>query len=40
MKAAPGKSQFLLTRVKFLGHINEGTTITLLKSQSDATLNF
>ena len=27
MKAAPDKSHSLLTRVKFLGHIIEGTTI-------------
>ena len=28
MKAAPDKSQFFLTRVKFLGHIIENHTIT------------
>ena len=29
MKAAPDKSHFFLTRVKFLGHIIERNTITL-----------
>ena len=32
MKAAPEKSHFFLTRVKFLGHIIERNTITPLKS--------
>ena len=32
MKAAPDKSYFFLTRVKFLQHIIEGNTITPLKS--------
>ena len=36
MKAAPDKSHFLLTRVKFLGHIIEKNTITPLKSRIDA----
>ena len=36
MKAAPDKSYFVSTRVKFLGHINEKKTITLLKSRIDA----
>ena len=36
MKAVPHKSQFFLTRVKFLGHIIEKNTITLLKSRIDA----
>ena len=36
MKAAPDKSHFCLTRVKFLGHIIESTTITPLKSQIHA----
>ena len=36
MKAAPDKSHFFLTRVKFLGHIIEKDTITSLKSQIDA----
>ena len=36
MKAAPDKSHFFLTRVKFLGHIIEGNTITPLKSRIDA----
>ena len=36
MKAAPDKSHFFLTRVKFLGHIIERNTITLLKSRIDA----
>ena len=36
MKAAPGELHFILTRVKFLGHINEGTTITPLKPLIDA----
>ena len=36
MKAAPDKSHFFLTRVKFLGHIIERDTITLLKSRINA----
>ena len=36
MKAAPDKSHFFLTPVKFLGHINDVTTITPLESQIDA----
>ena len=36
MKAAPDKSPFFLTRVKFLGHIIEKDTITPLKSRIDA----
>ena len=36
MKAAPDKSQFFLTRVKFLEHIIEKNTITSLKSRTDA----
>ena len=36
IKAAPDKSHFLLTRVKFLGHIIEINTITPLKSRIDA----
>ena len=36
MKAVPDKSLFFLTRVKFLGHINEINTITRLKSRIDA----
>ena len=36
MKAAPDKSPFFLTRVKFLGHIIERNTITPLKSRIDA----
>ena len=36
MKAVPDKSHFFLTRVKFLGHIIENNTITLLKSQKHA----
>ena len=35
MKAAPDKSHFFLTRVKFLGHIIEKNNITPLKSQID-----
>ena len=37
MKATPDKSQFLLLRVKFLGHIIERKNITPLKSRKDAT---
>ena len=40
MKAAPAKSHFSLTRVKFLGHIIERNTITPLKSRIDAIQNF
>ena len=36
MKAAPDKSNFFLTRVKFLGHIIESNTITQLKSRIHA----
>ena len=36
MKTAPDKSNFYLTRVKFLGHIIEKDTLTPLKSQIDA----
>ena len=36
MKAAPDKSYFFLTRVKFLGHIIERNTITPLKSRIDS----
>ena len=36
MKAAPDKSHFFLTRVKFLGHIIKKDTITPLKSRIDA----
>ena len=36
LKAAPDKSQFFLTRVKFLGHNIERGIITLLKSRTDA----
>ena len=36
MKAAPDKSHFFLTRVKFRGHIMEKDTITPLKSRIDA----
>ena len=36
LKAAPDKSHFFLTRVKFLGHIIERNTITPLKSRIDA----
>ena len=36
MKAAPDKSHFFLTRVKFLGHIIERNTITPLKSRIHA----
>ena len=35
-KAAPDKSHFFLTRVKFLGHIIEKKIITILKSRIDA----
>ena len=36
MKADPDKSHFLLTRIKFLGHIIEENTITPLKSPKEA----
>ena len=36
LKAAPDKSHFFLTRVKFLGHNFERNTITPLKSRIDA----
>ena len=36
LKAAPGKSHFFLTRVKFLGHIIKRNTITPLKSRIHA----
>ena len=36
MKAAPDKSHFIFTRVKFLGHIIEKNTITPMKSRIDA----
>ena len=36
MKAAPDKSHFFLTRVKFLGHIIKRNTITPLKSRIQA----
>ena len=36
MKAAPYKSHFFLTCVKFLGHTIEGKTIAPLKSRIDA----
>ena len=37
MKAAPDKSHFFLTRIKFLGHIIERNTITPLKSRKTPT---
>ena len=40
LKAAPDKSHFFLTRVKFLGHNIEQNTITPLKSRIDAIQNF
>ena len=40
MKTAPYKSPFLLNCVKLLGHIFEGNTITLLKSNKDAIFKF
>ena len=40
MKAAPDKSNFFLTRVKFLGHIIKKNTITPLKSRTDAIQKF
>ena len=36
MKAAPNKSHFFLTPVKFIGHYIEGNTITPLKFRIDA----
>ena len=36
LKAAPDKSHFFLTRVKFLGHNIERNTITPIKSRIDA----
>ena len=36
MKAAPDKSHFFLTRVKFIGHFIENNTITPLKSRIHA----
>ena len=36
LKAAPDKSRFFLTRLKFLGHNIEQNTITPLKSRIDA----
>ena len=36
MKAAPDKSDFFLTRVKFLGHVFETNPITPIKSRIDA----
>ena len=36
MKAAPNKSHFFLTRVKFLGHNIERNTITPIKTRIDA----
>ena len=38
MNVAPDKSLFFLTRVKFLGYIIEGNTITPLKFRIDATI--
>ena len=40
MKAAPDKSHFFITRIKFLGHIVEKKTITQLKAREDAIQNF
>ena len=37
LKAAPDKSHFFLTRLKFLGHKIKPNKITLLKSRIDAT---
>ena len=36
MKAAPDKSHFFITRVKFLGHVIERNTIIPIKSRIDA----
>ena len=38
LKAVPHKPKFVLTHVKFLGHIIEGNKITPIKSQIDAIL--
>ena len=38
MKSAPDESHFFLTRVKFLGKIFEGNTITPLKCRIDSIL--
>ena len=40
MKAAPDKSHFFLTRVKFIGHIIERNTISPIKSSIDAIQKF
>ena len=40
LKAALDKSQFFLTRVKFLGHIIDTNTITPLKLRIDAIQKF
>ena len=40
MKVAPDESNFFLTRIKILGHIIEGNTITPLKSRIDASIKF
>ena len=40
MRAAPDKSQFFLTQVKFFGHIIESTTVTPFKSRIDAIRNY
>ena len=40
LNAAPDKSHFFLTRVKFLGQNIEKNTITPLKSRIDAIQNF
>ena len=40
LKAAPDKSHFFLTLVKFLGHNIERNTITLLESRIDAIQKF
>ena len=40
LKAAPDKSHFFLTRIKFLGHNIERETITPLKSRIDVIQNF
>ena len=36
IKAAPDKSHFFLTRLKFFGHLIEGNTMTPLKTHIDA----
>ena len=38
MEAAPDKSHFFLTRVKFFGHTIEGNSITSLKLSTDAVI--